>query len=209
MSQNSGQTPSTPSTDDVPEVTPADVARTAGTSQGLEHEPASETPASDASASASSTSGSSASESKVPPAAAEAAANAAETAQGGSDEDSGDEGSGDEGSEEETPQDATPETGGTYLSEPNAAQQKVADGLRTAGEKVESLAPADGVAKEIADKASAGLKQAGDWVSERDAGAMLTDAKSFVKRKPWAATAIGVGALVLLRTLTGGKGRKR
>ena len=205
MAQNSGQTPSTPSTDDAPEVTPADVAATIGTSQGLQHEPASDG-ADD--------------ESTVPPAAAEAAANAAETASDGSDDgapdngasgeaDSSGSGSGDSSGSGEAPQDATPESGGSYLSEPTAAQQKVAEGLRTVSEKVESLAPADGVAKEIADKASAGLRQAGDWVSERDAGAMLTDAKSFVKRKPWAAAAIGVGALFLLRTLTGSKRRKR
>ncbi|WP_345752178.1 hypothetical protein [Microbacterium rhizophilus] len=151
MSQNSGQTPTTPSTDDAPAVTPATVAHSTST----------------------------------PPAAAEAAADAAES------------------------QDATPETGGSYLTEPNVAQQKVAEGLRQAGEKVEALAPNDGVAKDLADKASAGLKHASEWVSEQDAGAALTEAKSFVRRKPWVAAGIAVGALLVLnritRALTGGK----
>jgi ElaB/YqjD/DUF883 family membrane-anchored ribosome-binding protein len=140
----------------------------------------------------------------VPPAAAQAAADAAET-QGAETEGTSTEGTGTEGTQAE---DATPETGGAYLTEPTAAQQKVAEGLRTVGERVEALAPEDGVAKELADKASAGLKQAGEWVAGQDAGAALTEAKSFVKRKPWAAAGIAVGALFVLnkltRALTGG-----
>ncbi|MBF0815993.1 hypothetical protein E4U02_06195 [Microbacterium paludicola] len=89
-----------------------------------------------------------------------------------------------------------------YLTEPNAAQQKVAEGLRTAGEKVASLAGSEGVVGDIAGKASEGLKHASDWVSEQDAGAMLTETKSFVRRKPWVAAAIGVGALMVLNKLT-------
>jgi ElaB/YqjD/DUF883 family membrane-anchored ribosome-binding protein len=89
-----------------------------------------------------------------------------------------------------------------YLTEPNAAQQKVAEGLRTAGEKVASLAGSEGVVGDIAGKASDGLKHASDWVSEQDAGAMLTETKSFVRRKPWVAAAIGVGALMVLNKLT-------
>lgn len=89
-----------------------------------------------------------------------------------------------------------------YLTEPNAAQQKVAEGLRTAGEKVASLGGGEGVVGDIAGKASEGLKHASDWVSEQDAGAMLTETKSFVRRKPWVAAAIGVGALMVLNKLT-------
>lgn len=89
-----------------------------------------------------------------------------------------------------------------YLTEPNAAQQKVAEGLRTVGEKVASLAGGEGVVGGIAGKASEGLKHASDWVSEQDAGAMLTESKSFVRRKPWVAAAIGVGALMMLNKLT-------
>ncbi|MFL0411615.1 hypothetical protein ACH0AH_10610 [Microbacterium paludicola] len=89
-----------------------------------------------------------------------------------------------------------------YLTEPNAAQQKVAEGLRTAGEKVASLAGSEGVVGDIAGKASDGLKHVSDWVSEQDAGAMLTETKSFVRRKPWVAAAIGVGALMVLNKLT-------
>lgn len=87
-------------------------------------------------------------------------------------------------------------------------QHKVADGLRTAGDKVASLAEGEGVVSDLAGKASDGLKQASEWVSTRDPDAMMTQAKSFARRKPWVVAGIAAVALVVLnkitRSLTGG-----
>ncbi|GAB3274935.1 hypothetical protein B5M43_003490 [Microbacterium sp. MEC084] len=81
-------------------------------------------------------------------------------------------------------------------------QHKVAEGLRTAGDKVGSLSQKEGVVGDLAGKASEGLKQASDWVSQRDPETMMTEAKSFAKRKPWVVAAIGAVALMVLNRLT-------
>lgn len=83
-----------------------------------------------------------------------------------------------------------------------APQHAVADGLRTAGEKIGSFAKGEGMVSDLAGKASAGLGQASEWVSQRDPEAMLTEAKSFARRKPWVVAAAGAVALMVLNRLT-------
>ncbi|GAB2509752.1 hypothetical protein GCM10027064_03920 [Microbacterium petrolearium] len=80
-------------------------------------------------------------------------------------------------------------------------QHRVAEGLRAAGDKVGSLAEGEGVVSGVAGKASQGLKQASEWVSNRDPDTMLTRAKSFARRKPWVVAGIGAAALLVLNTL--------
>ncbi|MBO3662818.1 hypothetical protein [Microbacterium stercoris] len=88
------------------------------------------------------------------------------------------------------------------------AQHAVADGLRAAGDKVAALSDTDGVVGDVAEKVSEGLTHASEWVAGRDPESMLTEAKSFAKRKPWVTAGIAVGALLVLnritRALTGG-----
>ena len=92
-----------------------------------------------------------------------------------------------------------------------SAKAAVADGLRTAGDKVGALADTEGVVGDVAEKVSEGLTHASEWVAQRDPEAMLTEAKSFAKRKPWLVAGIAVRALVVLngltRALTGGRRR--
>lgn len=99
-------------------------------------------------------------------------------------------------------QDAAENVASAASHQANASQLKIAEGLRTAGDKVGSLAEGEGVVSDLAGKASQGLKQAGDWVSERDPEAMLTEAKTYAKNKPWVVAAAGGVALLLLRAMT-------
>ena len=79
---------------------------------------------------------------------------------------------------------------------------------RAAGDKVAALSDTDGVVGDVAEKVSEGLTHASEWVAGRDPESMLTEAKSFAKRKPWVTAGIAVGALLVLnritRALTGG-----
>ncbi|GGH42561.1 hypothetical protein [Microbacterium album] len=95
-------------------------------------------------------------------------------------------------------QDAGATADGELKDRLETGQGRVAGGLRTAGEKLGAMAPEDGVARDLADKASAGLNQASSWVSGKDASAMVDEAKSFVRRKPWVAAAGAVAGLFLL-----------
>ncbi len=90
-------------------------------------------------------------------------------------------------------------------------KQRVVDGLRAAGDRVRSLADGDGVVGDLAGKASQGIKQASEWVADRDPQAMLTEAKSFARRKPWVTAGVAAVALMLAnkatRAFTGGSKR--
>ena len=100
----------------------------------------------------------------------------------------------------------------SMTSKAGTAQNAVADGLRTAGDKLGSLGENEGVVGDLAEKASEGLAHASEWVAKRDPDAMLTDVKTFAKRKPWVAAGIAVGALMVLnritRALTGGSKKR-
>jgi vacuolar-type H+-ATPase subunit E/Vma4 len=85
----------------------------------------------------------------------------------------------------------------TELKEQAATQQqRVADGLRSIGEELRSMAnSADepGVASDLVSQVSTRLTSVAGWVGDRDPGSLLNEVKSFARRRPGAF--IGVAAL--------------
>jgi|GEM_PF-1383757 len=66
-------------------------------------------------------------------------------------------------------------------------QQRVADGLRSIGDELQSLARNSengGVATDLVRQASTKLTDVSSWLSERDPGSLLDEVKTFARRKP-------------------------
>lgn len=88
-------------------------------------------------------------------------------------------------------------------------QQRVADGLRSIGEELQSMARGSenrGMATEFVEQASTRLTDASSWLSQRDPGSLLNEVKSFARRKPGVfiagALVAGLAAGRLTRALT-------
>ncbi|WP_149084298.1 MULTISPECIES: hypothetical protein [Microbacterium] len=82
------------------------------------------------------------------------------------------------------------------LSEQAAVQQRrVADGLRSVGGELDSMAQnADGgVAADLVRQASTRIQGIAGWIGDRDPGSLLTEVKSYARAKP--GTFIAVAAL--------------
>ncbi|MER7797454.1 hypothetical protein [Microbacterium sp. NPDC096154] len=193
MSQNSDQTPDAPSEPVTPatvaaQVAPQPPAGAPGPEEPASAEPDAGTGEPDASAGGSE------------PTEAQPAAQASSAANADPDATSPDPG----------PEASSTESGSTgSAGGATSAQHVVADGLRTVGEKVSALAEGDGVVSGLAGKAAAGLNQASSWVADSDPEAMLTQAKSMARRKPWVAAAGVIGLLMVARRITGGKKHKK
>ncbi|WP_345750800.1 hypothetical protein [Microbacterium rhizophilus] len=66
-------------------------------------------------------------------------------------------------------------------------QQRVAEGLRSIGDELQSMARGSenpGMATEFVQQASTRLSDASSWLSQRDPGSLLNEVKSFARRKP-------------------------
>lgn len=88
-------------------------------------------------------------------------------------------------------------------------QQRVADGLRSIGDELHSLAQGSenpGVATDLVRQASTRVSGASDWLAQRDPGSLVDEVKTFARRKPGVfiagALIAGVVAGRLTRALT-------
>ncbi len=88
-------------------------------------------------------------------------------------------------------------------------QQRVADGLRSIGEELNSLAHGSenpGLATDLVRQASTRVSGASDWLSQRDPGSLVDEVKTFARRRPGVfiagALIAGVVAGRLTRALT-------
>ncbi|MFS0713077.1 hypothetical protein ABC195_04280 [Microbacterium sp. 2P01SA-2] len=66
-------------------------------------------------------------------------------------------------------------------------QQRVADGLRSIGDELDSLAQNSenpGIATDLVRQVSSRVSGASDWLSQRDPGSLVSEVKSFARRKP-------------------------
>ncbi|RAZ30604.1 hypothetical protein [Microbacterium sp. SMR1] len=88
-------------------------------------------------------------------------------------------------------------------------QQRVADGLRSIGDELDSLAQNSenpGIATDLVRQVSTRVSGASDWLSQRDPGSLVSEVKSFARRKPGVfiagALIAGVVAGRLTRALT-------
>ncbi|QLD12123.1 hypothetical protein [Microbacterium oleivorans] len=90
-----------------------------------------------------------------------------------------------------------------------AQQQRVAEGLRSIGEELNSLAHGSenpGVATDLVRQASTRVSGASDWLAQRDPGSLVHEVKTFARRRPGVfiagALIAGVVAGRLTRALT-------
>jgi len=84
-------------------------------------------------------------------------------------------------------------------------QQRVADGLRSIGEELQSMARGSenqGMATDLVRQASSRLTDASSWLSQRDPGSLLDEVKTFARRKPGVFIAGALVAGVLAGRLT-------
>lgn len=83
------------------------------------------------------------------------------------------------------------------LKEQAAAQQhRVAEGLRSVGDELRSMvatAENPGMAADIVQQVSTRVSSAASWIGDRDPGSLLSEVKSYARRKP--GTFIAVAAL--------------
>lgn len=66
-------------------------------------------------------------------------------------------------------------------------QQRVADGLRSIGDELHSLAQGSenpGIATDLVRQASTRVSGASDWLAQRDPGSLVNEVSSFARRKP-------------------------
>ena len=66
-------------------------------------------------------------------------------------------------------------------------QQRVAEGLRSIGDELQSMARGSenpGMATEFVEMASTRLSDASSWLSQRDPGSLMHEVKTFARRKP-------------------------
>ena len=75
-------------------------------------------------------------------------------------------------------------------------QQRVAEGLRSVGDELKSMASnaeTPGVASDLVQQVSDRVSSAATWIGDRDPGSLLNEVKSYARRKP--GTFIAVAAL--------------
>jgi hypothetical protein len=80
----------------------------------------------------------------------------------------------------------------------NTQQQRVAAGLRSVGQDLQSMASdsqRQGVASDLVRQVSGRLSSAASWLGDRDAGTVLTEVKRYARRKP--------GTFILAAAITG------
>lgn len=87
-------------------------------------------------------------------------------------------------------------------------QQRVAEGLRSVGDELGSMAQKSetpGVAADLVSQVSSRLNGAATWIADRDPGSLLNEVKSYARRKPGvfiaAAALAGLAAGRLTRAL--------
>jgi len=90
-----------------------------------------------------------------------------------------------------------------------AQQQRVAEGLRSIGDELNSLAHGaenPGIATDLVRQASTRVSGASDWLAQRDPGSLVNEVKTFARRRPGVfiagALIAGVVAGRLTRALT-------
>lgn len=80
----------------------------------------------------------------------------------------------------------------------NTQQQRVAAGLRSVGQDLDSMAAGSqqqGLATDLVRQVSGRVSSAASWLGERDPGAVLTEVKRFARRRP--------GTFILAAAITG------
>jgi len=92
-----------------------------------------------------------------------------------------------------------------------AQQQRAADGLKSVADQLSTMAAkSTGTAGDLAQQASAKLRQAADWVESRDLSGVLGDVRRFARRRPstflTAALGAGMAAGRLARGLSADSG---
>ncbi|MBM6621910.1 hypothetical protein JTF08_09845 [Micrococcaceae bacterium RIT802] len=88
-----------------------------------------------------------------------------------------------------------------------AQQQKVAEGLRSLGEELRSMADSGengGTATSLVGQAAHRAGSAADWLDNRDPGSLLDEVKGFARRRPGAFLAVAAGAGLLAGRMTRG-----
>lgn len=90
----------------------------------------------------------------------------------------------------------------------NAQQQRIAGGLRSVSDELDSMASTSqgsGIASDLVQQVSRRLSAASSWLGDRDPGAVLTETKRFARRKPGtfilAAAVVGIVVGRLTRAL--------
>lgn len=77
-----------------------------------------------------------------------------------------------------------------------AQQQRVAEGLRSVGDELNSMVQTSenpGVAADLVQQVSSRVSSAATWIGDRDPGSLLSEVKAYARRKP--GTFIAVAAL--------------
>jgi hypothetical protein len=86
-------------------------------------------------------------------------------------------------------------------------QQRVADGLRSLGSELGSMADGSqkpGIATDLAQQASAKVYEVADWLENRDPSSLLSEVRSFARSRPGTFLAIALGAGIAAGRLTRG-----
>lgn len=91
------------------------------------------------------------------------------------------------------------------VDQAGAQQHKVAQGLRSLGEELESMAAGSqepGVATDLVRQAAERSSRLAEWLDVRDPGSLLTEVKSFARKRPGTFLALAAGAGILAGRLT-------
>lgn len=86
-------------------------------------------------------------------------------------------------------------------------QQKVADGLRSLGDELRSMADhgeEGGTASSLVGQAAQRAGSAAEWLDHRDPGSLLDEVKDFARKRPGAFLAVAAGAGLLAGRMTRG-----
>jgi hypothetical protein len=94
---------------------------------------------------------------------------------------------------------------GELRTQATTQQSRLADGLHSTASSFSTMAEtpgANGYAPELVRAAGQRLDAAGNWLGQRDPGALVEEVKSFARRRPGVFLAIAVGAGVVVGRLT-------
>ncbi len=97
---------------------------------------------------------------------------------------------------------------GSLQEQAGMQQQKLADGLRSLGSDLKTMADAgdeeqaNSMARQWVREAARRASDASNWLDERDPGALVDEVKRFARRRPVAFLGIAVGAGILAGRLT-------
>jgi hypothetical protein len=107
----------------------------------------------------------------------------------------------------EKARDLMSELGDGVRGQANTQQQRVASGLRSIGEELNSMArnsEQSGPATQLVSQVAGRADSVAGWLENRDPGSLLDEVKRFARRRPAAFLAIAAGAGVLAGRLTKG-----